>query len=417
MNYRRFGRILGSAVLVATTVFGFASCEGQPAANSAERFDVDVIIAEGEMSKVIQSYNGENLATGKTEITDYGIIVYRSGDSVPYIAETVFEKADSGYTGEAGSMYQEMSFTLNNMQAGSYDFVIRGYIDDASSDDPKDKALVAEDRYDGVKITKTNHAVGPFTLKTLAKDQNGHTVKGGEIHLNLQMPDTLVASAGSWNADVMFSIYEGTDITEGEPLLTVNAVLTGTDGEYGAEYTFKDGTDSYTQLEAGVYTLVATVTDTNDEDKAYSTVDVIRLFPGLPADGSLVFAGSDTSYEGSFSIKDQMGVEIQVPIGGQYKMEDGQDEFVLDLGAKMSDDMTAVIYCGNTAVTRTEAETGDDLQYVQTDGETTQFHIYNIADGVQVFTVVLVKEGTTMGVGSFSFTVSTTLGEPSVSIG
>lgn len=398
MKRKFFRGAAGAAVLLMAVVMLLASCEGNPAQTaSSEPFSLDVIIAEGTMGKAISGYGGDGSQSRVTDITDYSLTIFRTGDTSPYVAETFFEKTKTGY--DEGQSYHTQKFTVRNIVAGSYDFRVRGFISGS---------LVAENTYTH-NVTSGIGTIGPLELKDLIDEP------AGEITINLNMPTDLTDSSG-WKAGLSLSIYEGSGIS-GDPVQTITPPdFTGTAGNYSASYTLKDGTDRFRALDPGLYTVVAVLTDRNDGDPkdTYTAVELMRLFPGLPAAGSISFTASAIESEDvGFSIKDSTGTEIVVPLGGTFAVKDGS--FGIGFSQVMPSDITITFYMDGVAVPESDdggvyATRDDAHEYSDVYGENhteTLFTFRNV-DGSEAhnFTCILVKEDTAVGAGSFSFTTA-----------
>ena len=398
-----FRSVTGAAMLLVAAVMLLASCEGnpQPAATS-DPFDLDVIIAEGTMEKSITGYEGDDVGSGTTEITQYSLTVYRKGDTAPYIAETFFDKDDTGYV--TGQSYHEQKYTVKNIVAGSYDFLVRGFINDH---------LVAEDRYN-YNITKDTDTVGPLVLDTLVDDAVG------DITINFNMPTDLNDGA-AWNVDLTLAIYEGTGIS-GDAVQTITTTLSGDAGDYAAQYVLEDAKDTFRALQGGLYTIVATVEDQADSEQ-YTSIELMRLFPGLPAEGSISFAASNpVTSNVNFSIHDSTGAEIKIGIGGMFPVT--ESGFAIHMGFVVPSDVTVAFYMDGKEVATSDA--GD--VYYTTSEEAIEADDYGVRPGNETvytfsnvdstkahnFTAVLRKTGTTIGAGSFSFTTAPDSLEPPV---
>ena len=375
-----------TALLIAAMVL-LASCEGNPKPSSTEPFSVDVIIAEGALAKqAIVGYDGDALLSGTKDITDYSMTVYRHGSDAPYIEETMQEKVVDGAFYEDGAPYHEQTYTIKSIVAGNYDFVVRGYIGDN---------LVAENRYTE-EVTRDKGTVGPFVLETLVD------TPVEDITINLSLPADLQASAGSWNASLELKIYQGSTI-DSKPVQTVTASLTGADGSYAHVYKLVDGTDGYTALKGGLYTILATLTDTNEGSNTYTSVELMRLFPGLPAEGTISFASITGEAEDiDFSIQDRIGAEISIQIGGTYKVTDST--FQVKLDAVLPADFNVAFYMDGARV----AAADEGSVYMSRDDASgsTVYTFHSVPAGNHNWTCILLKQDTILGAGSFSFTTT-----------
>ena len=275
-------RIIYSALCVFLLLL-FASCN----ANVSESAVIPslTVTAVDETPKALIGYDGSGATGSATDITHYTIAMNAEDGSVVVPGDTYYAASNP-------------SFTVNDVMTGTYTFTVSGYIAMADGDYHK----IAES-----SISKTLRPSDTDVSVVLDDFVAGNA---SSFSVSLEFPTDFASSNGAYSGSVDWEIREGIG-------LDGTVVLEGTDA-----YTWTDTAPTGTltldsselsSLTPGRYTLIATITDTASGNTGLTktTVEGIRVLPGLPVTGSVSFV-STSPMDGNVTVVDRFGDIIEL---------------------------------------------------------------------------------------------------------
>ena len=198
----------------------------------------------------------------------------------------------------------------------------------------------------------------------------------------------------SFSDDAMSSAIEsGSSFTATWTLYGGDALdeetATGTASISSAPFTLTPSTGS---IAPGRYILKATITS---DGKSYYAVSALRLLPGLPASGDLVFgldggAGEAGGESLTLVVTDSTGAVIPMTDGG---IVSDDDKYTLSIGGLTKEPQSVIVYANGERLTPTAMSYSSGVEKVEL--TITESAIYDI--------LVVVLDGTASGVGSLHF--------------
>ena len=198
----------------------------------------------------------------------------------------------------------------------------------------------------------------------------------------------------SFSDDAMSSAIEsGSSFTATWTLYGGDALdeetATGTTSISPTPFTLTPTTGS---IAPGRYILKATVTS---DGRSYYAVSALRLLPGLPASGDLVFgldggAGEAGGESLTLVVTDSTGAVIPMTDGG---IVSDDDKYTLSIGGLTKEPQSVIVYANGERLTPTAMSYSSGVEKV--DLTITESAIYDI--------LVVVLDGTASGVGSLHF--------------
>lgn len=205
----------------------------------------------------------------------------------------------------------------------------------------------------------------------------------GTITITPSFSDDAMASAiesgNSFTAS--WTLYGGEALAE--------ETATGTASISSVPFTLIPSTGS---IAPGRYILKATVTS---DGKSYYAVSALRLLPGLPASGDLVFgldggAGESGGESLTLVVTDSTGAVIPMTDGG---IVSDDDTYTLSISGLTKEPQSVIVYANGERLTPTAMSYSSGVEKVEL--TITESAIYDI--------LVVVLDGTASGVGSLHF--------------
>lgn len=290
---------------LAVSALLFPSCSYGRTANITH--DVTVSVTGG-VSKTI-GYDG-SLSDGERDITHYQLAVLDSkGKEIASSDETELTE----------------TFRVDNLMNETYEFVARGLI---KMKDGSYHIVAADSREVTFTPSMDKEPVIEITLETLAPGN------ADDISVDFYLSDDVVSIEGTAGT-LSVTLYPMTDGIKGDAAYTWEYEVKGddihdiekelpvsADGSETALVTKHAYSTVLEGIRAGAYLIEAVFTD-NGAGNEYTAMDLVRAFPGLPAEGA-VDLSSKLVFSSGFTVSDLVGEEIIFsPESGSYLSDDG----------------------------------------------------------------------------------------------
>lgn len=277
-------RISTIAIGLIAVLMAFTSCNGNiNAEKELASFMVTVEDRTFGASKTI-GYDGSGSAAGGSDITHYRILIYKGTDISAYPV------GDSGYEAITDK------WKATNVVSDKFTFVVEGYIEMESESEDGRWLRVARNVSELFDIDAYTESI-TLVLDTLVDDESG------SITADIALPFDLVEN-GVFSGTLEWHITSPDDISTDIENGTVSADNVNASMSSGV-YTL-----SLPSLEPGQYMLFVDAISSSGPQEAYSGMDVMRILPGVPADGRIEL-DIRRETDGIITIEDRIGNLIE----------------------------------------------------------------------------------------------------------
>ena len=297
-----------------------------------------------------------------------------SGDSVDITHyEIRVENSTEGYSRESGMITKGTLFNVPNVPAGIWTATVNAYCKNGTDS----YVLIATATSEEVRVGAGDSATIPVTITDLVDALSGN------ITVTLDMPEGLNTAGASF-------YYTYTIAGTGQRADFSYVLPSPASASVGSDGTAEISIDPASlNLMQGAYLLTVTVFDQTTEESSSIVkkgVEIMRLLPGLEADGTIQFA-SDSGSSTGVDITEDIG-EIQIEVVTGYT--DTGIYMLLKSGAEISTD-NIIIYVNGENEADTIIESS--IQAIE-DG--IKVEITGLAEGDNIITCI-VSSGNRVG--------------------